>query len=94
MSDVVEQFMKTITQKFKVAHDDMEEGLSVGFPNAIERTLVETGIGSCSGLHDFYQTRVINYIDVLTNRCKSLDMKYKTLLIPKTPSPSNLEFNR
>lgn len=89
MADIMETFLKTFTRKLKRAFEDEANGLSTDFPDVAERVLVEVGLGGCRGLHDYYQSRVIKYIDVLRKRCKDLSEYYEKILIPREPSPND-----
>lgn len=91
LEDVLKTFMKKICYRLKLAYEDEEKGHISGFPNIVERVLVELGMGGIKGLHDYYQTRVIKYIDALQKRCKELNRHYESLLIRKTPSPDSKE---
>ncbi|KAK5650211.1 hypothetical protein RI129_001240 [Pyrocoelia pectoralis] len=89
--DVLSAFLKKIIYHLKIAQEDRENGQIDGFPNIVERVFVELGMGGVKGLHDYYQTRVVKYINVLQKRCKELIKHYESLLIRKTPSPDSKE---
>ncbi|XP_057661034.1 STAGA complex 65 subunit gamma-like [Diorhabda carinulata] len=91
MTDVLETFLQTFCHKV-VEYTDSIEHQDIGFSSIIEKVLIETGMGGVRGLHDYYQNRVIRYIDVLKKRCVELNEHYAALLIPKSPSPTN-KFN-
>lgn len=81
LTDVLELFYKTISQKLKIAFDDEIHNYSYGFPNIVERVLVQMGMGSCSQLHDYYQTRNVKYVNILKKRCEELNDHYEKLLV-------------
>ncbi|CAG9772515.1 unnamed protein product [Ceutorhynchus assimilis] len=85
--DVLEQFLLKISNRFVEALNEEESLGTTGFPNIIERVLVEIGFGGCKGLQDYYQTRVIKYMKVLQNRCQELDNHYSSLVLKKSDSP-------
>ncbi|KAF5276727.1 hypothetical protein FQR65_LT03952 [Abscondita terminalis] len=89
--DVLSAFLKKMCYRLKLAYEDEQKGYVSGFPNIVERVLVELGMGGVKGLHDYYQTRIIKYIDVLQKRCKDLKKHYESLLVRKTPSPDSKE---
>lgn len=78
--DVVIDFYKLFCSKLKIAIDDEEFHQSSGFPNPIERVLTDIGMEGISGLHDYYQTRVIRYVTILQKRCKNLSNYYEKLM--------------
>ncbi|XP_045475658.1 STAGA complex 65 subunit gamma-like [Harmonia axyridis] len=83
--DVVKEFYKIFCSKLECAiYDEMHN--DSGFPHAIERVLVELGMGGVKGLHDYYRSRVIKYVNVLRGRCQVLNDHYNQLLAEKTPS--------
>ncbi|XP_019871954.2 uncharacterized protein LOC109600261 [Aethina tumida] len=85
LTDVLETFFKKFTLNLKAAVED-EENHGTTFPHVIERVLTETGLGGVKGLNDYYQCRVVKYINVLQKRCKELNDYYARLLIPSTDS--------
>lgn len=85
--DVLEQFLIKICDRFVSALNEEETLNSGGFPNAMERVLVEMGFGGAKGLYDYYQCRILKYINVLQKRCQELDKHYSELLLPKSESP-------
>ncbi|CAH0554090.1 unnamed protein product [Brassicogethes aeneus] len=84
LTDVLEEFLKKICLNLKNAAED-EETHGTTFPHAIERVLTQMGLGGVYGINDFYQCRVIKYIDVLRKRCIDLNDHYATLLVPQSP---------
>ncbi|KAK9871376.1 hypothetical protein WA026_011631 [Henosepilachna vigintioctopunctata] len=84
--DVLKQFYQVLCKKLENAINDEEKHGSAGFPNVIERVLIDMGMGGVKGLHDYYQSRVIKYIKVLYGRATELSEAYNNLLITKNPS--------
>ncbi|XP_030755711.1 uncharacterized protein LOC115882033 [Sitophilus oryzae] len=93
--DVLEQFFIKFCDRFTTALNEEETLDSGGFPNTLERVLVDLGLGGAKGLHDFYQSRVIKYVNVLQKRCKELDDTYDKFLMgenePATSESDDLE---
>lgn len=87
MTDVLESFLQKFCSKVVKAIEENEKGDISRFTNIIEKVLTETGMGGVKGLHDYYQNRVVKYINVLKKRCKELNDHYAVLLIPKSPPP-------
>ncbi|KAJ8985653.1 hypothetical protein NQ317_015149 [Molorchus minor] len=87
MTDVLENFFQIICQRIVECVEAEERGNGGDFPNVVEKVLTEMGMGGVKGLDDYYQNRVVKYINVLQKRCKELNDRYAVLLIPKAPSP-------
>ncbi|XP_044761567.1 STAGA complex 65 subunit gamma-like [Coccinella septempunctata] len=85
--DVLKEFYRIFCSRIENAIHDEKENCSSGFPHAIERVLVELGMGGVKGLHDYYRSRVIKYVNVLRGRCRELNEYYNQLLAEKSPSP-------
>ncbi|XP_060525948.1 uncharacterized protein LOC132701784 [Cylas formicarius] len=83
--DMLEKFYLKVCGRFVQALDEEESLKTGGFPNALERVLVESGLGGVKGLNDYYQCRVLKYVNVLQRRCKELDNYYSQLLAPRGP---------
>ncbi|KAJ3653073.1 hypothetical protein Zmor_018990 [Zophobas morio] len=83
--DVLQEFFKKVCQHLNTATKEAQDASE--FPSIIEKVLIEIGIGGVKGLNDYYQARVVKYVNVLEDRCKDLTEEYQTLLIPKSPSP-------
>jgi len=84
--DILEQFLIKVCERVVTALNEEENLNTGGFPNVIERVLVEMGMGGAKGLYEYYQCRVLKYINVLQMRCKELEDHYSELLKPKTES--------
>uniref|UniRef100_A0A6P7G6D3 Uncharacterized protein LOC114336410 n=1 Tax=Diabrotica virgifera virgifera TaxID=50390 RepID=A0A6P7G6D3_DIAVI len=89
MIDVLESFFEKFCQKVIDSAEDSCTENPLSYPSNIEKVLIETGMGGVRGLHDYYQIRVVNYVNVLQRRCLELNEHYAVLLIPKSPSPSD-----
>lgn len=57
LTDVVEHFLKRMTLLLKIASEQKDHG----FPDAIEKVLLETGVGGVAALNDYYQEYVLRY---------------------------------
>ncbi|XP_066252136.1 STAGA complex 65 subunit gamma-like isoform X1 [Euwallacea similis] len=86
--DVLEQFYIKFCNRLILALHEEEDIGTGGFPNVLERVLVETGFGGAKGIHNYYQSRVIKYINVLYQRCVELEKYYSSLVNSRPLSPS------
>ncbi|XP_011647458.1 uncharacterized protein LOC105433726 isoform X2 [Pogonomyrmex barbatus] len=57
LTDVANHFLRRMTLLLKVATEQKD----CGFPDAVERVLLETGVGGVSALHDYYQEYVLKF---------------------------------
>ncbi|KAL0106726.1 hypothetical protein PUN28_015340 [Cardiocondyla obscurior] len=57
LTDVTDHFLRRMTLLLKVATEQNNRG----FPDAVERVLLETGMGGVSALHDYYQEYVLKF---------------------------------
>jgi len=57
LTDVADHFLRRMTLLLKVASEQKDHG----FPDAVERVLLETGVGGVSALHDYYQEYVLKF---------------------------------
>ncbi|XP_011164296.1 STAGA complex 65 subunit gamma isoform X2 [Solenopsis invicta] len=57
LTDVADHFLRRMSLLLKVATEQKDHG----FPDAMERVLVETGVGGVSALHDYYQEYVLKF---------------------------------
>lgn len=55
----------------------------------VERVFVEIGLGGIRGLHDYYENRVVKYVNVLHKRTVELKNQYDKLLEPKATKQLN-----
>lgn len=55
--DVADHFLRRMTLLLKVATEQRDHG----FPDAVERVLLETGVGGVTALHDYYQEYVLKF---------------------------------
>lgn len=67
----------------------MTKLLIVLFQNILERVFVEIGIGGLKGLHDYYENRIVKYVNVLKKRCEDLNDHYENLLVPQVSMASD-----
>ncbi|XP_050303572.1 uncharacterized protein LOC126741239 [Anthonomus grandis grandis] len=88
MVDVLEEFFLKICNRIASAVREEDELNTGGFPNVAERALVELGFGGARNLHNYYQSRVVKYVQVLQKRCRDLERYYLSLIVPKSDSPS------
>lgn len=57
LTDVADHFLRRMTLLLKAATEHKDHG----FPDAVERVLLETGVGGVSALHDYYQEYVLKF---------------------------------
>lgn len=80
MTDLCHQFFIQFTRHMGVAADRRAQYGSDGFPDIVERTFHELGLGSISDLNIFYQQRVLLYHRQVVKQCRSLMDEYTTLI--------------
>ncbi|GFN74727.1 staga complex 65 subunit gamma [Plakobranchus ocellatus] len=79
MTDLCHQFLVQFTKHMGAAADRKAQYGADGFPDIVERTFHEMGLGSVADLHDFYQQRVLTYHKQTLERCQALMQEYTTL---------------
>ncbi|KAK3778819.1 hypothetical protein RRG08_013087 [Elysia crispata] len=79
MTDLCHQFLIQFTRHMGVAADRRAQYGSNGFPDIIERTFYEMGLGSVASLHEFYQRRILMYHKRMVEQCRTLMEEYTTL---------------
>ncbi|KAL5011540.1 hypothetical protein ScPMuIL_010091 [Solemya velum] len=95
LSDILHEYYLQFMSHLRSAADATALGYSSGFPDIIEQVFHEMGIGSVKNLHDFYQTRVIQYRFNMEQTCQQLMADYKKLKQPVTQkSPETLTLIR
>lgn len=50
---------------------------------------MDLGLNGIKGLHDYYETRVVKYVNILYKRCEDLSIRYEKLLEPKAVPQSD-----
>lgn len=86
--DVVDMFYKNLCTKLRETVEDEENHQCTGFPNAIEKVLVDMGMGGAKSLHEYYQNRVIKYMHIMEMRCLESVDHYRKLLAVESPPPN------
>ncbi|XP_063979850.1 STAGA complex 65 subunit gamma-like [Diachasmimorpha longicaudata] len=80
LTDVADHFLRKMTLLLKVASEQSEHG----FPDTVERVLVETGIGGVANLHDYYQNYVL---------CNEINVKHEVEMKMKEQREMELNAN-
>ncbi|KYM84723.1 STAGA complex 65 subunit gamma [Atta colombica] len=57
LTDVADHFLRRMTLLLKAATEQKDHG----FPDAVERVMLETGVGDVSALHDYYQEYILKF---------------------------------
>ncbi|KAF7996526.1 hypothetical protein HCN44_002158 [Aphidius gifuensis] len=68
LTDVADYFLKRITLLLKIASEQKEHG----FPDAMERVLVETGVGGVVKIHDYYRNYVLRYEEKIKKQVEKM----------------------
>ncbi|KAL6428046.1 hypothetical protein ACFW04_008432 [Cataglyphis niger] len=85
LTDVADHFLRRMTLLLKVATEQRDHG----FPDSVERVLLETGIGGVTALHDYYQEYVIKFEDNIRKQVEETIERQKMVLDEAT---SKLQF--
>ncbi|KAG5323346.1 ST65G protein, partial [Pseudoatta argentina] len=57
LTDAADHFLRRMTLLLKAATEQKDHG----FPDAMERVMLETGVGNVSALHDYYQEYILKF---------------------------------
>ncbi|XP_034196234.1 uncharacterized protein LOC117611900 isoform X2 [Osmia lignaria lignaria] len=75
LTDIADHFLKRMTLLIKVAYEQKDHG----FPDIIERVLLETGVGNVSTLHDYYQEYVLKFEENMKKKVEAMMEKQRQL---------------
>ncbi|XP_043584522.1 uncharacterized protein LOC122568638 isoform X1 [Bombus pyrosoma] len=75
LTDIANHFLRRITLLMKAAYEQRDHG----FPDILERVLVETGIGGVAALHDYYQEYVLKFEDNMKKKVEAMIEKQRQL---------------
>lgn len=79
LTDFAEEFFLKLTRLLRTAVDHQLETGTTGFPDVLERVLVEMGLGGVEGIVQDYQLRVLNYSNFVHGNCLRVMEEYKML---------------
>ncbi|KAK3100748.1 hypothetical protein FSP39_024618 [Pinctada imbricata] len=93
LSDVMHEYFQELCKHLRTAADHALLTGCSGFPDIVEKTFHEMGIGSITSLNEFYHTRVLNYKINMESTCQNLMSEYEKLIQPsliKQQDPDNV----
>lgn len=76
LTDIANHFLRRMTLLMKAAYEQRDHG----FPDILERVLVETGIGGVAALHDYYQEYVLKFEDNMKKKVEAMMEKQRMVL--------------
>ncbi|XP_060831717.1 STAGA complex 65 subunit gamma-like isoform X2 [Bombus pascuorum] len=76
LTDIANHFLRRMTLLMKAAYEQRDHG----FPDILERVLVETGIGGVAALHDYYQEYVLKFEDNMKKKVEAMIEKQRMVL--------------
>ncbi|GAB1867439.1 STAGA complex 65 subunit gamma [Camponotus japonicus] len=85
LTDVADHFLRRMTLLLKAATEQKDHG----FPDAVERVLLETGMGGVAALHDYYQEYIIKFEENMRKQVEETMEKQRMVLDEAT---SKLQF--
>lgn len=74
--DIADHFLRRMTLLLKVATEQRDHG----FPDAVERVLLETGVGGVTALHDYYQEYVLKFEENMRKQVEETMEKQRMVL--------------
>lgn len=74
--DIADHFLRRMTLLLKVATEKRDHG----FPDAVERVLLETGVGGVTALHDYYQEYVLKFEENMRKQVEEMMEKQRMVL--------------
>lgn len=78
ISDALDIYISNMCKLLRTVVDKEASGLHSGFPDAISKVLADLNTGN---LHDFYQNRVIQYHNMMKQKCKELRAHCEALAV-------------
>ncbi|XP_076626785.1 uncharacterized protein LOC143344512 isoform X2 [Colletes latitarsis] len=76
LTDIVDHFLRRMTLLMKVAYEQKDHG----FPDIVERVLLETGVGGVAALHDYYQEYVLKFEENMRKKVEAMVEKQRIVL--------------
>ncbi|XP_048262428.1 uncharacterized protein LOC126915347 isoform X2 [Bombus affinis] len=73
LTDIANHFLRRMTLLMKAAYEQRDHG----FPDILERVLVETGIGGVAALHDYYQEYVLKFENNMKKKVEAMMEKQR-----------------
>ncbi|XP_076665386.1 uncharacterized protein LOC143367454 isoform X2 [Andrena cerasifolii] len=75
LTDIADHFLRRMTLLMKVAYEQKDHG----FPDIVERVLLETGVGGVAALHDYYQEYVLKLEENMRKKVEIMLEKQRQL---------------
>ncbi|CAK9825137.1 STAGA complex 65 subunit gamma [Anthophora retusa] len=75
LTDVADHFLRRMTLLMKVAYEQKDHG----FPDIVERVLLETGVGGVAALHDYYQEYILKFEANMKKKVEAMMEKQRQL---------------
>lgn len=76
LTDIADHFLRRIALLMKGAYEQKNHG----FPDIVERVLLETGVGGIATLHDYYQEYVIKFEENMKRKVETMMEKQRMVL--------------
>lgn len=76
LTDVIDHFLRRMTLLMKVAYEQKDHG----FPDTVERVLLETGVGGVAALHNYYQEYVLRFEENMKKKVEEMMEKQRMVL--------------
>ena len=76
LTDIADHFLRRMTLLMKVAYEQKDHG----FPDIVERVLLETGVGGVAALHDYYQEYVLKLEENMRKKVEIMLEKQRVVL--------------
>lgn len=75
LTDIMDHFLRRMTCLFKVAVEHADQG----FPDSVERVLLETGVGGVAALHNYYQEYVLKFEQNMRRKVEETMERQRTI---------------
>lgn len=76
VTDIADHFLRRTTLLMKVAYEQKDHG----FPDTVERVLLEAGVGGVAALHDYYQEYVLRFEETMKTKVETMMEKQRMVL--------------
>ncbi|CAL7944994.1 unnamed protein product [Xylocopa violacea] len=76
LTDIADHFLRRMTLLMKVAYEQKDHG----FPDIVERVLLETGVGGITALHDYYQEYILKFENNMKTKVETMIEKQRMVL--------------